>query len=119
VCSELAAGLSGPPQTGESGSLLNWRQHIAETNASFIVRMADCRAEHNVIKRTYQIRESETVSMAGPYPDRQAGPIGVLTWRRPTLPDRSGSAALHGGCSAPAPANEIERGSRIQQRVTG
>jgi len=25
VCSELAAGLSGPLQTGETGSLLNWR----------------------------------------------------------------------------------------------
>ena len=25
VCSELAAALSGPPTTGESGSLLKWR----------------------------------------------------------------------------------------------
>jgi hypothetical protein len=24
VCSELAAGPNGPPQTGESGSVLNW-----------------------------------------------------------------------------------------------
>ena len=42
VCSELAAELSGPPQTGESGSLLNRRQHAIGATPNCAALLAEC-----------------------------------------------------------------------------